>query len=347
MISKFGNMTRRRPDFESGMAGAEAAKLKKFSDASGSRKQWLFDAVRNQVLKLFEYKMRKFALCFLFFTSALAAEESLGSLWDYHPIHAGGNLIRFGSADVDAPQKGHLHFRKSNAFLQMLAPISRTSYFFPRVELNAFTLDWNKNPKFNQTHFYYMQFALTFYTTAIDQWRWIFRADYNLDLEHFSQPSLYGLFSGLFWGRHELNDQWHYHVGAFGYKGMEGQMVYPIIGFDYAPSKTWLIQAVFPITYSVEYHLNKEWRFSLKGRPLKERFRTNSSQPQPRSIFSYSTIGAEFNIHFEKFLRLEVEAYAGYNFGGNFYIKDRTGHHSLYTTVGGAPYAGLTLDYGF
>jgi len=35
MNSKVGSLTRRRPDFESGEAGAEAAKLKKFSDAGG------------------------------------------------------------------------------------------------------------------------------------------------------------------------------------------------------------------------------------------------------------------------------------------------------------------------
>ncbi len=33
--SKVGNLTRRRPDFKPGLAGAEAAKLKKFSDAGG------------------------------------------------------------------------------------------------------------------------------------------------------------------------------------------------------------------------------------------------------------------------------------------------------------------------
>ncbi len=34
-------MPRRRPEFEPGEAGAEAAKLKKFSDAGGSHIQWL------------------------------------------------------------------------------------------------------------------------------------------------------------------------------------------------------------------------------------------------------------------------------------------------------------------
>jgi hypothetical protein len=53
--SKIRNMARRRPEFEPGKAGAEAAKLKKFSDAGGSQIQWLSDAVRNQFLSLLEY----------------------------------------------------------------------------------------------------------------------------------------------------------------------------------------------------------------------------------------------------------------------------------------------------
>ena len=48
-------MARRRPEFEPGFAGAEAAKLEKFSDAGGSQIQWLSDDARNQFLKLFVY----------------------------------------------------------------------------------------------------------------------------------------------------------------------------------------------------------------------------------------------------------------------------------------------------
>jgi hypothetical protein len=41
------NMARRRPEFEPGLAGAEAAKLNKFSDAGGTQIQWLPDAART------------------------------------------------------------------------------------------------------------------------------------------------------------------------------------------------------------------------------------------------------------------------------------------------------------
>jgi hypothetical protein len=288
----------------------------------------------------------------LFACISLFAEEAEPSysLWDFHPIHGGGNLIALGKADVDiknGPTSGEISFNKANAFLYMLLPINKESYFFPRVEWNGFTMDWDKNPKFNETHFQFIQFSLTFYTIAIEKWRWISRVEYNVDAKHFSRPKTYGLFSALLWGTHEISSQWHYHVGALGYTGYEGQEIYPIIGLDYAPTEKWMFQLVFPMNYSVEYNINKEWRLSLKAKPLKERFRTGKQEPQPRSIFCYSSTGAEVNVHYEKFLHLEVEAYAGYNFGGDFYIKDKTGQNALYTHVKGAPYVGASLNWGF
>lgn len=281
------------------------------------------------------------------FISIAADEEPSHSLWDYHPIHIVGNMIRIGQAKVDAPQKGHLYFNKENAYLQMLVPISAKSYFFPRVEWDHFTLNWNHNPKFKETEFYYAQFGLMFYSTALERWRWILRAEYSLDTKHFSRPGTYSLFSGLFWGAYDLADKWRYHVGATGSVGLKGSILYPLIGLDYSPTKQWMFEAIFPITYSIQYKLNSNWRFSLKGRPLKERFRSGRNEPQPRSIFNYSTVGTELNIHYELPMRLEIEVFGGYNFGGKFYIKNQQGHRALYTNVEGAPYVGATLDYAF
>lgn len=289
---------------------------------------------------------------FLLLALGLFAQDSYeekSCLWDYHPIHIGGNLIYLGKADVDlknGPNDGEVRFNKENAFLYCFLPISKYSYFLPRIEWNTLTMDWNRNPRFHETHFHFVQFALTFLSLAVEKWRWLARLDYNIDIKHFSSPRMYGLLSALLWGTHELHRKWHYHIGALGYSGFEGQEVYPIIGLDYAPNKKWLFQIIFPINYSIEYSINKEWRLSLKGRPLKERFRVGRLEPDPRSIFNYSSMGAEFNIHFERFLRLEIELFAGYNFGGSLYLKDRTGHHSLYTSVQGSPYGGASLNWG-
>lgn len=289
-------------------------------------------------------------LLFLAASTLLAQECEQKSFWSYHPLHVGGNAIFLGPATVDAKNNigrdGHVVFNKENAFAYFFLPISSCSFFLPRVEWNTFELDWNHNTRFHKTRFEYMQFALTFLSMAEEKWRWVARIDYNVDLHHFSQPREYGLFSALLWGTHEIWEKWHYHVGALGYTGFRGQEVYPIIGLDYAPNSKWFIQAVFPITYSVEYILTDQWRIGLKGRPLKERFRVGSHEPVPRSIFNYSTMGAEFNVHYEKFLRLELEFFAGYNFGGSLYLKDHAGHQALYTNVKGSPYAGLSLNWG-
>lgn len=275
-------------------------------------------------------------------------EEPSQSLWDYHPIHMGGNYITFSPASVtNVPEGGDLRFNKANAFLYMLLPVSATSYFFPRVEWNTFELNWDKNPKFNETRFYYLQFGLTFYTTAIENWRWILRANYNIDVKHMQRASQYSLYDALIWGSYQPHRKWHYHVGAFGYKGMEGQEVYPVIGIDFSPNKKWTFLAIFPMDYSIQYKLNDRWRLSLKGRPMKERFRTGKNEPQPRSVFSYSSMGAELNLRYERFMRFEMEVFGGYSSGGNFYIKDKDGKNALYSNVGGSIYGGANLDYAF
>ena len=292
---------------------------------------------------------------FLLSAAMLYAEEPQDnfeskSIWDYHPIHVGSNVLFFSPAAVDVRKdshQGHLLFNKQNVYFYAIIPASKSTFFFPRVEWNRFTLDWNKNPKFHQTHFEYIQFALTCFSLAIEQWRWIGRVEYNVAVNQFAKAHKYSLFSALLWGAHELNEKWHCHLGAVGYTGFEGQMIYPIVGLDYAPTKKWLIQVIFPINYSVEYAITDRWRLSIKGRPLKERFRTGKNNPQPRSVFSYSSMGAELNLHYEKFLHIEAEVFAGYSFGGNFYIKDRTGHNALYTNLQQASYAGASLNWGF
>ena len=266
------------------------------------------------------------------------------SYWDFHPAHVGGNGLWNGSADL-SDQPGHLLFNKENVYAYMLLPISRDSFFIPRIEWNTFKLDWNRNPRFKETRFKYIQYALTFYSTALEKWKWILRAEYNMNQKHSAVE--YGLFSTLAWGAYELNEKWHYHIGFLTYMGLRGGWVYPLIGLDYALNKEWRFQVIFPIDYSIQYSIGERWRLSLKARPLRERFRVDSDEPHPRSIFNYSSIGTEFNVHYEQFLRLEIEAFAGYNWGGTLYIKDHNGKNALYTDFGGAPYGGASLNFGF
>lgn len=282
--------------------------------------------------------------------STSSTEEHSPSLWDYYPIHTGGNAIYIGKSKVE-PRKGHekgyLQFNKENTFLTMLVPLSETTYIFPRLELNSFCMNWNQNPKFNQSRYYYAQFGLMLYTKALEKWRWIFRYDLNLDTQHFTQVGLYGLSTGLVWGSYQIHPKWNYHVGGTGYVGLQGSTFYPLIGADYSPNKKWNFLAIFPINYMIQYKPVSWFKIALKGRPLRERFRTGSYEAQPKSVFNYSTMGGELNIVFEKPQRVECELYIGYNFGGTFYIKSYNHEEPYYTDIQGAPYAGINFDYAF
>jgi hypothetical protein len=283
------------------------------------------------------------SLCFLH-----AQDQPMSSMsyWDFHPLHAGGQIVRVGKADCEGRHPGNVHFRKSNAFVTMLIPFDAKNYIFPRIEFNYVTFDWNKNPKFREIHFYYLQFGLMFYSKALENWRWIVRFDYNIQTEHLSHPGQYSLYTGMLWGTYQIHRKWHYHVGALGYGGLEGGTVYPIIGFDYTANKQWFFQAIFPMIYSIEYKFRPQWTLAVKGRPMKERLRTGSREPQPRSIFNYSSFGAELNLNYNYKERLIMEIYGGYDFFGNFYIKNAGGHNGLYVDLNKAPYIGASLDFG-
>ena len=115
-------------------------------------------------------KMILFLFAFL-----LCAEEPV-TYWSIHPLHVGGNAVALGKAKItDTPYGGELQFVKAMGFVDLLLPITPKTYFFPRYEWNTFTMNWDKNPKFNTTQFYYSQFSLTFYTNDLEDWRWIAR----------------------------------------------------------------------------------------------------------------------------------------------------------------------------
>lgn len=278
--------------------------------------------------------------------SAPPAEPTY-TYWDVHPIHIGAESLYIGKAGISSGKgaTGNLFFHKNMAFLSLIAPVSRTIIFIPRFEYNAMYLKWNHNPRFSQTHFNYLKAGLVLFTNELDRWDWIVRADYNFDTAHFFSTT-YGLFNGLLWGKYAIHPKWHYHVGGVGYVGLEGGMLYPIIGFDYSPTENWQIKMIFPIIYSVEYQLGDYWHFAIIGRPLKERFRVNQHQKEPSAVFSYSSTGLEANIRYEIPRRLEIVIFGGCNFGGDFYIKNRKGHQPLYTDVGAAPYIGAKIDWG-
>jgi hypothetical protein len=298
--------------------------------------------------------MKRFCLTAVTLAASLCAQEEKGpsadfTFWDVHPFRFGANGISNGGAELNhrGDDVGNLHYRKANAYTYVLLPISERTFFMPRFEWNGISVNWKENPFFSQTNFNMIQGALTFYTSALEDWRWIVRADYNVDADHIDEAADYSLYTGMLWGTYKIWRKWHYHIGALFSKGMETQNFYPIIGFDYSPTKSWLIELVFPVEYSIQFKFADYWRLAAKGRPLKERLRSGNEGPQPRSVLTYSSFGTELNLKFQKMLRFEAEAYAGWNWGGSFYVKDQNNNNPYYTSLEGSFYAGGMAEICF
>lgn len=134
-------------------------------------------------------KLLLLLVSFSLFAESLCEEGK--TIWDYHPIHIGGNGIFFGKADLDrrrGSSDGQLTFNKENAYIYTFVPINRCNFFLPRIEYNTFEMNWDRNPRFNETRFQYMQFALTFLTNGLESWRWILRGGVQYRRQTFFSP---------------------------------------------------------------------------------------------------------------------------------------------------------------
>jgi hypothetical protein len=276
-------------------------------------------------------------------TLSLGQAQPPDSYWDYHPLRLEGQTLHIGQADVE---HGHLAYRTNELASSILLPLSTKTYLFPKLSWRYFTLDWNQNPKFRSTHFNALNLACTLYTTALQDWRWIAKLDYQSDLEHLDQLQEYGLWTALLWGSYTFKPSWRYHVGTLAYTGLESTTLYPLLGLDYTLC-SWNFSFIFPIEYKIQYQWTYHFATALQGRPLKERFRVGSRETQPKSVFNYTSVGAELLFSYTMEKQLTLEAFAGYSFGGTLYIKDRFGNDPIYVSVRTAPYVGGRLDYGF
>lgn len=289
----------------------------------------------------------------LTFTLSLAvtllASEKEKSFWEYHPLHLEGSAVFVAPSDISkSPEKGTLRFSKGETGAHFMVPLSKKSQFFPHLGWGTLTCDWNKNTLFREKNFSYYKTGMHFCTTAVENWRWIIGSTYTIDTKYASKIKTYGQLGTLIWGMHPITESLNVHIGSLFYIGLRrDDPVYPVIGLDYTINESWLIKAIFPLDYRVEYKVLPNLSLSLKARAFSERFRTGKNEAQPRSIFQYSATGGEINLQYQIEHRLDAQLFAGYQFGGTYYIKDQMAKTATYMGFSPAPYLGAKLDFGF
>lgn len=212
-------------------------------------------------------------------------------------------------------------------------------------------LDWDKNPRFRQENFNYGLASLTWTSHSITNWRLLFNFGISADAHHFDLGNT-GVYSGMAWGRYEYTDNLHFHLGFFGYVGVENHYILPILGIDWKIEEKWKLNAIFPWDFSLTYTIDDHWStalaFAAFGGPYRFPRRAEKGIGSfHNAIFEVYAKGMELDLTYQHKPHLTAGIGAGWNFGGWILIKDAHNHHGKYFKFGAAPYAQGNVTFNF
>lgn len=282
-------------------------------------------------------------MCALSFChSAFANNDSSPPAWELEMEYLGG-----GKNEIDEPGRKDQHISYSLAK-------SKASYTHQLNEDNGLVVnigyshkefDWKENPSFSETSFNNVNFRFGGYSTKIPNWVWrgAIGADIDADDFSFSHNAMY---NGAMWGRYHVSKTVGFHIGFTGTTGLRRDKVFPILGIDYSPSKSWKIAFVFPVDLSVSYAINDKWSLAYSGRTFRSRHRLSQKEIVSKGIFDYRTFGTEASLNYqlEQFL---AKVYVGSTYAGDLKVSDHRDKNPVFYKYNGSIYLGGNLTLKF
>lgn len=270
-----------------------------------------------------------------------------------HPVHFDSEYRYVDKAKFRThPVKGtHAEYQDAHAFLyysHYLTPHNSLSW---KVGYSFLDFNWLRNPRFSESAYHFANASLGWVSTSIKDWRWILSTGVSVDAQTFNFGQS-GVYYGLMWGRYSFSPTIGMHIGWAGYAGVKNGYLVPILGIDWHPTRSWQVNAIFPINVSVEYFFNKNWSTALElstfGRPYRFPMRIHGGHGQFRNgIFSVYSNGAELDLKFRTSNAFWASFGGGWNFGGWILIKNHDNEHGKYYKFNGAPYAQGKLAFTF
>lgn len=256
--------------------------------------------------------------------------------------HFEGDFRKVGKADfVGESRHSHVYYTDAFASAYYTHFIGNTNALAAQVGYSYLRFDWNKNPRFEQKDFHLGILSLSWISTTMDRWRWVLNGGTSFNLETLNFPES-AVYYGMMWGRYQYNKWVGLHLGVFGYAGVESGFALPILGADFRPSDKWVINAIFPLDFSVEYLFAKEWSTSICytsfGGPYRYPYRVNGGDGKyPKAVFEVFAQGVEWDLDYKYKTFVTASVGIGWNFGGWIFIKNRHGSHGRYFSFDGAP----------
>jgi hypothetical protein len=210
-------------------------------------------------------------------------------------------------------------------------------------------LRWKQNPAFSQKVFNDAIFQISLTSFYLESWRWIVDVGAHVNLNHFNLLRN-AFYTQLLWGRYQHLENLGVHIGFAGQAGVSKAKYLPLLGLDWYFHPQFSIVAVYPAEAALNYHINRDWKLSMKYRSFAGWYhafhRVGSNEPLPKSIFTIESTGLDIGIYLDK-SHLRFYLFGGYNLGGWLLIEDSEGSDGKYYHFKGAPYgaikAGLTF----
>lgn len=257
--------------------------------------------------------------------------------------HVEGSYRWIGEAKFEKRHLSHLNYADASAGLYYTQAIDDENTLTYGLSYDFLRLHWNKNPRFSQTNFNYLNGSLGFVSTTLDRWRWIVNAGFSVDAERFDfGPS--GVYHGMLWGRFHFTDCCGVHVGALGWYGVKNGRAFPVFGLDWKFNDQWSANAIFPIDYSVTYSFDESWSLeaayaNFGGTYKYPRRAHHGTHPYGDPIFMVYSNAVDLTLKFKFEHLLRASLSFGWNFGGWILIKNHESHHGKYYHFNSAPYA--------
>lgn len=203
-------------------------------------------------------------------------------------------------------------------------------------------LFWRSNPLFEKVNYNNATVGLGYFTQCIDNWRWLFQANLNVDTDRFSIGN-YSTYDFLAWGRYASNPCLTFHLGAYTESGLKLDRIYPIVGFDWWFHPCWQLYAIFPFKFGLAYNVDNRLSVSVRSRFFTDRQRAFHQD----AAWRYTNAGVELNLHHNHDEIFTAECYAGYAMLGRLEVTHIKHAHRRHFHIRPSTYLGAILTLKF
>lgn len=265
-----------------------------------------------------------------------------------YPIGLSGMYLDVQKAEFrksDLHQQ-YLHYKQGNAAIAYTHACNPYWGLIFGAGYVGTEVKWNRNPYFKETHFSYVDLNLGAYTNAMPCWTWALTGSMFVDTAVLDLRD-YALYQGILYGKYDFLPCLDLNAGFILEVGLNKAKIWPILGFEFAPTARLEINVVYPLDVSIDYSVYSWLDLAIAARFLRDRHRFLETEPVPKGVYEYTTEGVEFEAIISPLERLAITVFAGHSFPGDLKITNHNNHAIKHAKFQGSFYSGISAIFAF